>query len=55
MPSEQFSSSVISFGPFQVDLRTQELKKHGAKVRLPGQSFQILAMLLQNPGELVTS
>jgi Tol biopolymer transport system component/DNA-binding winged helix-turn-helix (wHTH) protein len=54
MPSEQFSSSVISFGPFQVDLRTQELKKHGAKVRLPGQSFQILAMLLQNPGELVT-
>lgn len=54
MPGEQFSPSVISFGPFHLDLRTQELKKHSVKLRLPGQSFQILAMLLKNPGELVT-
>jgi Tol biopolymer transport system component/DNA-binding winged helix-turn-helix (wHTH) protein len=43
----------ISFGPFEVDLRTQELKKHGVRLRLAGQSFQILAMLLKQPGELV--
>jgi Tol biopolymer transport system component len=54
MSREQPSPSVVSFGPFQADLRTQELTKHGVKLRLPGQSFQILAMLVQNPGELVT-
>jgi Tol biopolymer transport system component/DNA-binding winged helix-turn-helix (wHTH) protein len=45
---------VLSFGPFEADLQTQELKKQGMRLRLPGQSFQILAMLLQRPGQLVT-
>lgn len=53
MPSEPIPPTVISFGPFEVDLRTQELKKHGVRLRLPGQSFQILAMLLRQPGGLV--
>jgi Tol biopolymer transport system component/DNA-binding winged helix-turn-helix (wHTH) protein len=53
MSSEPISPTVISFGPFEVDLRTQELKKHGVRLRLPGQSFQILAMLLRQPGQLV--
>jgi Tol biopolymer transport system component/DNA-binding winged helix-turn-helix (wHTH) protein len=48
------SSNVIRFGVFEVDLRAGELRKQGLKLRLPEQSFQILAMLLEHPGELVT-
>src|SRR3974390_1323698 len=44
----------LRFGVFDVDLRTQELRKHGTRVKLPRQSFQILQMLLERPGELVT-
>jgi Tol biopolymer transport system component/DNA-binding winged helix-turn-helix (wHTH) protein len=46
--------TVISFGPFQADLLSQELKKQGVRLRLPGQSFQILKMLLERPGQLVS-
>ncbi|MBI3476761.1 MAG: PD40 domain-containing protein [Acidobacteria bacterium] len=45
---------IISFGPFEADLQTQEVKKQGIRLHLPGQSFQILKMLLERPGELVT-
>jgi Tol biopolymer transport system component/DNA-binding winged helix-turn-helix (wHTH) protein len=54
MPGNLHPHSVISFGPFAADLQTQELKKHGVRLRLPGQSFQILKMLLERPGELVS-
>jgi DNA-binding winged helix-turn-helix (wHTH) protein len=54
MAGNQHSSAVISFGPFEADLHTQELRKQGVRLRLPGQSFHILAMLLKHPGELVT-
>lgn len=42
------------FGPFEVNLRAGELRKHGLKIRLQDQPFQILAMLLAHPGEVVT-
>ena len=42
------------FGPYQADLRTGELRKHGIRLRLQEQPFQVLAMLLLNRGELVT-
>jgi Tol biopolymer transport system component/DNA-binding winged helix-turn-helix (wHTH) protein len=54
MSLNQARHAVIPFGPFEADLQTQELRKHGARLRLPGQSFQILKMLLERPGELVT-
>ena len=54
MPGNHSAHSVISFGPFQADLLTQELKKQGVRLRLPGQSFQILKMLLDRSGELVS-
>ena len=54
MSSHPTPPRVVSFGPFEVDLRTQELKKHGTRLRLVGQPFQILQMLLKEPGELVT-
>ncbi len=44
----------LGFGPFEVDLRSQELSKSGVKIRLGGQPFEILAALLERPGELVT-
>jgi len=44
----------IQFGVFEVDLRTGELRKQGLKIKLHGQPFQVLAMLLERPGELVT-
>jgi DNA-binding winged helix-turn-helix (wHTH) protein len=44
----------VRFADFDADFRTQELRKQGVRVRLPQQSFQILQILLERPGELVT-
>src|SRR5215472_227905 len=53
-PGNQYTRTVTRFGPFEADLQTQELRKQGVRLRLPGQSFQILKMLLERPGEMVT-
>src|SRR6266849_8914932 len=45
---------VVRFGPFEADLRAGELRKHGVKLKLVGQPFEVLAMLLERPGQLVT-
>ncbi len=45
---------VMRFGAFEVDARTGELLKDGLRVRLPDQSFQVLLLLLEKPGELVS-
>jgi hypothetical protein len=45
---------VIRFGSFEADLHAGELRKNGTKVRLPNQPFQVLAMLLAQPGDVVT-
>jgi hypothetical protein len=42
-----------SFGVFEVDLRAVELRKFGIKIKLQEQPFQLLALLLTHPGELV--
>jgi serine/threonine protein kinase len=47
-------SRVISFGDFTVDPKAGELRKHGLKIKLQEQPFQILVMLLEHPGEVVT-
>lgn len=44
----------IRFHGFEADLRTGELLREGRKLRLPNQSFHVLAMLLDKAGELVT-
>src|SRR6185369_5638485 len=44
----------LRFGIFEADLRTGELRKRGARVRLQEQPFQVLAVLLTRPGDLVT-
>jgi Tol biopolymer transport system component/DNA-binding winged helix-turn-helix (wHTH) protein len=54
MPGNQLrTKSVICFESFEADLHSQELRKHGSLLRLPGQSFQVLKMLLERRGELV--
>ena len=45
---------IVRFGSFEADLHTRELRKHGLKLKLQGQPFQVLAMLLARPGDLVT-
>jgi len=54
MLSADRSSHVIVFDVFQVDLRAGELYKTGRKIKLQGQPFEALAMLLERPGEVVT-
>jgi DNA-binding winged helix-turn-helix (wHTH) protein len=54
MPGSKEPRTRIPFGPFEADLLTQELRKHGIRLPLPRQSFQILKMLLERRGELVT-
>lgn len=44
----------LCFGIFEVDLRAGELRRQGLKVKLQHQPFQILAMLLNRPGEVIT-
>src|SRR3989441_9787291 len=45
---------IVRFGMFELDFRTSELRKQGAKIKLQDQPFQILQVLLQRPGEIVT-
>jgi Tol biopolymer transport system component/DNA-binding winged helix-turn-helix (wHTH) protein len=54
MPGSHHPPTIISFDPFEADLQTQELRKQGVRLHLPGQSFQILKILLERPGELAT-
>jgi DNA-binding winged helix-turn-helix (wHTH) protein/Tfp pilus assembly protein PilF len=42
------------FGAFDVDLRLGQLHKHGIRLKLQDQPFQVLALLLEHPGDLVT-
>jgi TolB-like protein/Flp pilus assembly protein TadD len=44
----------VRFGSFELDLRAGELRKQGVKIKLQEQPFQILAILLEQPGQVVT-
>jgi TolB-like protein/DNA-binding winged helix-turn-helix (wHTH) protein/Flp pilus assembly protein TadD len=54
MEENQQPDGRLRFGVFEVDLRAGELRKHGLRIRLQEQPFQVLAMLLEHPGEVVT-
>ncbi len=57
LPLAQPTSPVspqVEFGPFRADLQTGELWANGKKIKLEGQPFQLLALLLEKPGQLVT-
>ena len=44
----------VHFGPFVLDVHAGELYKHDLKLKLQGHPVQIIAMLLERPGELIT-
>jgi DNA-binding winged helix-turn-helix (wHTH) protein len=46
--------SPIRFGLFEVDLKARELRKRGIKIKLQNLPFDVLAALLEQPGQLVT-
>lgn len=53
MPSESQSPDLLRFSAYEVNLRAGELYKEGRKIRLQDQPFHILALLLENPGQVV--
>ena len=44
----------FQFGVFEINPHTRELRKHGVKLKLQDQPFQILILLLEHPSEVVT-
>jgi cholera toxin transcriptional activator len=55
MPAFQGNASRIArFGVFELDLAAGELRKNGVKLRLQEQPFQVLALLLERAGDVVT-
>ena len=48
------TARVALFAPYALDLRSGELRKFGTKVKMGEQAFQILCLLLERPGEMVT-
>ncbi len=45
---------VVRFGVYEADLVSGELRKHGTRIRLQEKPFQVLALLLERAGEMVT-
>lgn len=53
-PTESRSLRRYRFGVFEADASTGELRRQGMRVKINAQPFQLLCMLLERPGELVT-
>src|SRR6266540_5342365 len=53
-PPSSGKSGLRRFGVFELDLSAGELRKNGARLRLQEQPFQVLAVLLENAGAIVT-
>jgi TolB-like protein/DNA-binding winged helix-turn-helix (wHTH) protein len=54
MATPSISSLTVTFGAFEVRMGTGELLKHGIRVRLQRQPFQVLSALLARPGEVIS-
>src|SRR5258708_18957944 len=55
MPENLSSSQrILRFGAFEVNARSGELRKGGVRIKLHGQPFEVLAMLLERRGQMVT-
>src|ERR1700758_3273396 len=52
--SGENSSRIVRFGVFEADLKAGELRRSGLKVKLQEQPLQVLVVLLEHPGEVVT-
>jgi TolB-like protein/DNA-binding winged helix-turn-helix (wHTH) protein len=54
MPEARRASDLVQFGTFEADFRTGELRRKGVQIRLQDKPLQLLAVLVECPGELVT-
>ena len=54
LPEAQPKKRLIAFGVFELDLDAGELRKQGVRIKLQEQPLQILQILLEHPGEIVT-
>ncbi len=54
MDSAKARGSLLRFGVFELNLKTSELRKDGALIKLPPQPLKVLALLTSRPGDLVT-
>src|ERR1700756_1807003 len=54
VPQPPISAQLVKFGLIEVDLHAGELRRQGRKIKLQEQPFQVLAMLLEKPGEAIT-
>jgi TolB-like protein/DNA-binding winged helix-turn-helix (wHTH) protein/Flp pilus assembly protein TadD len=54
MHANQPAATLLRFGAFEADVQTGELRKQGKRIRLQDQPFQLLIMLLEAPGQVVT-
>lgn len=54
MAPPENNSKIARFGVFELDLSAGELRKNGVKLRLQGQPLQVLALLLERAGEVVS-
>jgi TolB-like protein/DNA-binding winged helix-turn-helix (wHTH) protein/Tfp pilus assembly protein PilF len=54
LPNETHSSHLRRFDQFELDLRTAEIYKEGKRIKLQDQPYQVLSLLTERPGELVT-
>src|SRR5919108_5566986 len=45
---------ILRFGPFELDRASGELRKNGARIRLQDQPLQVLQILLEEPGRVLT-
>lgn len=54
MPESTAARRIVRFGPFEFDLGTGALRKHGLRIKLHGQPIGVLAMLVERAGEVVT-
>jgi cholera toxin transcriptional activator len=52
--AETGSQKVVRFGVFEADLASGELRKNGIRIRLQEQPFQVLVLLLERAGQMVT-
>jgi TolB-like protein/DNA-binding winged helix-turn-helix (wHTH) protein/Tfp pilus assembly protein PilF len=54
METAKPAATILRFGPYEMNPRTSEIRNRGIRVRLQEQPFQVLAVLAERPGELVT-
>src|SRR6201994_2387899 len=54
MAETQSRPRIVRFDAFEADVQTGELRKDGVRLKFSGQPFQVLAILLERPGDVVT-